>query len=447
MRLRLSWRLIALATLALYAALIFVVIRLLTHNFLFAVLLGLTGILLLYAGWHALSSRTHRRSVFHTFLFGIGVFALAAELIYFLRSAENRRSILAIVVLAVVYAVLVGLLRSRYWQMVREHEVRIRTTAHFSHPALIINPKSGDGRAMKAHIDRLATKMGVNVLLTTPDENVEVTAERAASQGADVLGISGGDGSIGAVAKVAMEHHLPMVVLPGGTRCHFARDLGLEPKRIVDSLSAFQGVERRIDAADINGRVLLNNVSFGLYADIVDHPDYRGHKLRVSLDTMRDLASGKKPLYDLQFKHDEQSFAQAAQVLVGVNRYVMVDLFELGHRERMDEGVLQVTVIAKLNDRIIKQLLETVGVDKLRKRAASDLFYQWTTPTFSMRNNLGHIVAGVDGEREEYQTPATITILPKALSIYVPAEGTRSRAKSPFAPPVVRKVWTGAVHS
>lgn len=447
MRLRLSWRLVAFVSLALYAALIFMVIQLLTHNFMFAFLLCVTGLLLLYAGWQVFSARTRGRIVFNAALLGIGGVALAYELIYFLRSQENRRAVIAIIALALIYAGLVGLLRSKYWQMVREHEVRIRTTAHFTHPALIINPKSGDGRAMKAHIDRLATRMGVNVLLTKPDESVEVTAERAAAQGADVLGISGGDGSIGAVAKVAIAHHLPMVVLPGGTRCHFARDLGLEPKKIVDSLSAFQGVERQVDAADFNGRVFLNNVSFGLYADIVDHPEYRGHKLRVSLDTMRALARGDRPLYDLQFAHDENIFSQAFQVLVGVNRYDMVDLFELGHRERMDEGILQVTVISKLDEKVIRELMEAVSIAKLRKRSASDAFFQWTTETFSMHNNLGHIVAGVDGEREEYTTPAQITVLPKALGIYVPAEGVRSRTKSPFKPSEARKVWSDAMVS
>src|SRR5690606_33418510 len=103
-------------------------------------------------------------------------------------------------------------------------------------------------------------------------------ARQAIQDGADVLGISGGDGSIGAVAKVAMEYDVPLVVLPGGTRCHFARDLGLDPRYLVDGLDGFKGVERRIDVGDINGRVFLNNISLGAYADIVDHKEYREQK-------------------------------------------------------------------------------------------------------------------------------------------------------------------------
>lgn len=446
MRLKYSWRLIAMLTLVLYAVIVFIILRLITHNLLFAVFTGLTGAFLLYAAWHAISAKSQRHVVLGTTAFVVGLVALAVELIFFLRDPTNRRSVLSLVVLAVVYAALVGLLRRQYWRQQREHEVRVYGTAHFSRPALIINPKSGDGRAIKAHVDRLAAKMGINVFLTTKDESVEETARRALEQGADVLGISGGDGSIGAVAKVAIEQKLPMVVLPGGTRCHFARDLGLEPKRIVDSLSAFQGVERRIDAGNINGRIFTNNVSFGLYADIVDNPEYRKHKVRVSLDTMRALASGKKELYDLQFQHGDVGFTGAAQVLVGVNRYDTVDLFELGHRERLDEGVLQVTVITKLNDRVIKELLAAVSIDKLFKHAREHEINQWTAATFTIRNTFGKMPVGVDGECEQYTTPVTISVLPKALRIYVPAEVVSGRAHSTFSTPVLKKVWQGAIH-
>ncbi len=446
MRLRFSWRLIALLTLVLYGVLVFITLRLITQNLLFALLLGLTGAFLLYAAWHAISARKRRHVILGTIAFMVGVIALVAELIYFMREPANRRSIIELVVFALVYIFLVGMLRNKFVRQLREHAVRVYGAAHFSRPVLIINPKSGDGRAIKAHVDRLATKMGIRVFLTTQHESVEATAKRALSEGADVLGISGGDGSIGAVAKIALEHKLPMVVLPGGTRCHFARDLGLEPKRIVDSLSAFHGVERHVDAGDINGRIFTNNVSFGLYADIVDNSDYREHKVRVSMDTMRALASGKKDLYDLQFKHGDIGFQSAAQVLVGVNRYDTVDLFELGHRERLDEGVLQVIVITKLNDRVIKELVAAISVDKLFKHAHEQDIYQWTASTFTLRNTFGKLPVGVDGECEQYTSPVTISVLPQALHIFVPAEAVEGRASNPLSTPVLRKVRQGALH-
>jgi len=41
-----------------------------------------------------------------------------------------------------------------------------------------------------------------------------------------VIGMAGGDGSQALVATVAVRHDVPHVVVPAGTRNHFALDLG-----------------------------------------------------------------------------------------------------------------------------------------------------------------------------------------------------------------------------
>jgi diacylglycerol kinase family enzyme len=48
------------------------------------------------------------------------------------------------------------------------------------------------------------------------------------SRGADLLGMAGGDGSLALVTSIASHHGIPFVVIPAGTRNHFALDLGLD---------------------------------------------------------------------------------------------------------------------------------------------------------------------------------------------------------------------------
>ena len=82
-------------------------------------------------------------------------------------------------------------------------------------------------------------------------------AAAAASSGADVIGMAGGDGSQGIVAAVASGHDVPYVCIPAGTRNHFALDIGVDRDDVICALDAFQhGSERRIDLAQVNGRVL-----------------------------------------------------------------------------------------------------------------------------------------------------------------------------------------------
>ncbi|WP_436771246.1 phosphatase PAP2 family protein [Yinghuangia sp. YIM S09857] len=104
---------------------------------------------------------------------------------------------------------------------------------------------------------------------------------RAASEGA-VLGIAGGDGSINAAAKVALDFGCPLAVFPAGTLNHFAADLGLQ--RLEDTARAVRAGEavlvdvaeiardRTYDFGPLSGmdpEVFLNTFSLGVYPDLV----------------------------------------------------------------------------------------------------------------------------------------------------------------------------------
>ena len=65
-------------------------------------------------------------------------------------------------------------------------------------------------------------------------------AELAREADAEVLGMAGGDGSLGAVAEVAIERDLPFVCVPWGTRNHFASDVGLGSDDPLNTLTAFE---------------------------------------------------------------------------------------------------------------------------------------------------------------------------------------------------------------
>ncbi|MGH3836813.1 MAG: diacylglycerol kinase family protein [Pseudonocardiaceae bacterium] len=85
-----------------------------------------------------------------------------------------------------------------------------------------------------------------------------------------------------AIAGVAVEHDVPVVVVPCGTRNHFAKDCGAED--ITDPAGEFavivDGHEIRVDVGTVNGRVFLDNVSVGFYAAMVRDPDYRRRGMR-----------------------------------------------------------------------------------------------------------------------------------------------------------------------
>ena len=148
---------------------------------------------------------------------------------------------------------------------------------------LILNPAAGRGAAFLGRLTGAARERGIRVRVLEAGEDARLAALEAAEDGAGTLGVAGGDGSVTAVAGVAVERELPLVVVPTGTLNHFARDLGLDLARPLRALDAFDaGHERRVDVGRINGRAFINNVSLGVYADMLGDPRYRREKLRVA---------------------------------------------------------------------------------------------------------------------------------------------------------------------
>jgi len=167
-------------------------------------------------------------------------------------------------------------------------------------PFLIMNPRSGGGKVGRFALKDKAEALGATVALLEGPGTVDVgaLARQAVADGADLLGVAGGDGTQALVAGIAAEHDLPLLVISAGTRNHFALDLGLDredPSWCLDALG--DGVELRVDLGVIGGRPFVNNASFGAYAAVVQSPAYRADKARTTLDQLPGLLATRGPTW------------------------------------------------------------------------------------------------------------------------------------------------------
>ena len=165
------------------------------------------------------------------------------------------------------------------------------------------------------------------MVILDPGQSLVEYVDEAVDQGADALGMAGGDGSLAVVAAAAAAHGLPFICVPAGTRNHFALDLGVDRHDVAGALDAFSdAVERRIDLAEVNGRMFLNNVSLGIYGEAVRQSAYRDAKLRTLMETAETVLgpSGKPPA--LRLVDDAgREHAQLAVVLVSNNPYALAN--------------------------------------------------------------------------------------------------------------------------
>jgi diacylglycerol kinase family enzyme len=220
-------------------------------------------------------------------------------------------------------------------------------------PVLFVNPNSRGGRAARAGV-----------------------AERASERGIDVS-VLGAQRGLATPVDEAVAHDL------------------------IGALDAFtDGVERRIDVAEVNGRLFLNNVSLGIYGDAVRREGYRDAKARTLLETAREVLGPSASTSELQLVDDlGHEHRSPAVVLVSNNPYALDRPPAGPARPALDSGQLGVVVLDAGSPR------RAFG----RTWAATSL--EVTGP--------GPVHAGVDGEAVDLSPPLRFSIRPAALRVRI----------------------------
>ena len=311
-------------------------------------------------------------------------------------------------------------------------------------PWLLVNPRSGDGRAGRVGLAGAAGRLGIEVRELGPGEDPERLAGEAVDRGADAIGMAGGDGSLGPVAGVAVERGVPFVCVPVGTRNHFARDLGLVRGDPLRALDAFAGEEHRVDVATVGGRVFLNNVSLGAYAAIVHEPGYRARKLETAHAVLPSSLRGERDPLGLSFQDPQgRVHREPLVLLVSNNTYDLRSPSELGARNHLDGGVLQVSALRAVEGSRIARVLARVAA---ARAGGSDEWAQWTTTSFQVDTGVVRLPAGVDGEAVVLDAPLEFRIHPRALRVLVPpgTVGLRPTEARLFGRAAVRRLWAVA---
>jgi Diacylglycerol kinase catalytic domain len=206
-------------------------------------------------------------------------------------------------------------------------------------PFMIMNPRSGGGKVSKFGLKDKAVALGAEVSLLEGPGVIDVAAlaRHAVDQGADLLGVAGGDGTQALVAGIAAGRDIPMLVISAGTRNHFALDLGLDRDDPASRLDALvNGAELRIDLGMNGGRAFVNNASFGVYAEVVENPAYRDDKAGTVLQMLPGLLGAHQGAR-LIVRVDGRVILDGPQaVLVSNNPYETGDIAGLDRRARLD---------------------------------------------------------------------------------------------------------------
>ena len=278
------------------------------------------------------------------------------------------------------------------------------------------------GKEAAEEIRSALVAAGVNASVELDDgSGIVERAKEAVAEGAPLLIVGGGDGSVSAAAGILAGTKTKLGILPLGTLNHFARDLGIPLDLSEAAALICNGRARPVDVAEVNGRIFVNNSAIGLYPLMVIDRDLqqkrlgRSKRLAMLVASARTLARFSHYRLTLTV-NDERSRIDTPLLFVGNNDY-RIDLRAPGRRESLEDGRLSVFVMRKKTRR---GLLAASIRALFNRTRPDDMVRLEDVQRLQVSCPRSHVVISIDGEVESVNPPLDYRVRKGALSVIAP---------------------------
>lgn len=288
---------------------------------------------------------------------------------------------------------------------------------------IFLNEKSGPKGGGDEDLASAAEKAGLEVIRLTRGFDIGGAVRDRLNRGMGLFVAAGGDGTVNAVLQPLVQHpEAALAVIPEGTYNHFARDIGI-PLDWQEALEvALNGTRRTVDTGRANDRFFVNNLSIGLYPDLVRRREEKG----------RDYPRWKARLYALystlrKFRHvtlaieseHHHELVRTHVFMISNNSY---DLSRLGieaPRATLEEGRLSVYWLPHISRLKLMRFVARYLAGRVRETPG---FRSFRTARVKVQSAKPIIRVGIDGEVFTLATPLIITTVPQSLAVMVPKE-------------------------
>ena len=288
---------------------------------------------------------------------------------------------------------------------------------------LFLNPTSGS-TLTETETEQLvaaAQEQGLETIRLTRDVDVASAVRDALRRGRTLVVAAGGDGTVSTVVQALVQHpEACLAVIPTGTYNHFARDLDipLDWREALDV--AVNGRRRTVDTGRVNDRFFVNNLSIGLYPDLVRRREQKGRdyprwkaRLYAFYGTIRKYSAVRLAI---ETEH-HQEVIRTHIFMISNNSY---DLSRIGieaSRSHLGEGRLSVYWLPHLSRLRMFRFVARYLAGRVRDTPG---FRSFRTSRVKVHSSRPLLRAGVDGELVSLTTPLTIMIVPQSLEVRVP---------------------------
>ena len=289
---------------------------------------------------------------------------------------------------------------------------------------VVVNRAGGSAAGAEERIKGALGAAGVecDVRLVDPGELEPNCAAAAAEEGIDALVAAGGDGTVSTAAGAVAGTGLPLGVLPMGTLNHFARDAGIPLDLEAAAAAIAAGRTRRVDAAEVNGRLFLNNSAVGLYPMLVRERDAQRRRLgRTRRRAM--LVAAARALGRFSSRRLTLRFAgmkapvETPLLFIGNNKYE-TGLLRLGRRAALDRG--EMCLYAPLAASRLAFVWISLRAVLGRPDRQGDFLVLDGVEEVEIGSRRPLLTVALDGEARTMETPLRYRTRPGAVRLIVP---------------------------
>lgn len=286
---------------------------------------------------------------------------------------------------------------------------------------LFFNPSSGAklSPGQRDEMTAAARAAGLEVIPLTKQIDCAQTIRERMARGVRLFVAAGGDGTITNIIQPLVNTDAILGVIPVGTYNHFAKDLEL-PLDWKEALEVVvSGKTRQVDAGRINNRFFVNNLSLGLYPELVARREERGRdyprwKARIYA-AYRTLRKYPHVTLNIESAH-HQEVVRTHVLMVSNNSYDLSRIGVEAPRNTLDQGRLSVYWLPHISRLKMMKFVASYLAGRVRETPG---FRSFQTTAMKMQSRRATLKVGIDGEVFTLHTPLVITIVPQSLLVKV----------------------------
>jgi diacylglycerol kinase (ATP) len=292
---------------------------------------------------------------------------------------------------------------------------------------VIVNPVSGQEKPILGTLNKAFHPAGIDweIKVTKKAGDARRYAEEAAADGADVVGVYGGDGTVMEVASGLIGSELPLAIFPGGTANVMSVELGI-PGDLAQACALVCGDERDfrlLDVGQVNDKYFLLRVGTGFEADLVKGAD---RETKNKIGNLAYILSAIQALKDSKIIHYHLTLdgkameAEGITCMIANSGSIGTPGLSLAPSISVSDGLLDVVVI-RTGD--IGSVI-SVAASVIAKNENAQPLQHWQAREIKITTDTPQTVQA-DGELIG-ETPANVKVIPQAVRVIVPKKAEES---------------------